>query len=363
MRIFIFIFTFTFCQMVSASSEQADIVLVSSSALSGPAAQLGLKLNQGANIYFDHINKLGGIENQKIKFISLDDGYEPYKALQNTQKLLNRGDVFAFFNYVGTPTTHVVLPIIKQSELPFLTPFTGAEFLRKPVTDTVYNLRASYYQEAKAQIDYLVNVVKTKKIGLLIQADEFGATVEQGYLIAMTQYGIEPIVTTRFRRNTQDISLALSILKSKEVEAVSFVGTYEPFAELINSAYQQSFTPFFTTVSFISSRELFLRIKQPSRVLVTEVLPQLKNCTLSICLQFKVDMERAGISEVDQVQFEGYLNAHLFVEVMKRCTTKLTHQCFFDNIKMLQADFGGLDVRFSSDTHQGLNQVYLNLYQ
>ena len=103
--------------MVSASSEQADIVLVSSSALSGPAAQLGLKLNQGANIYFDHINKLGGIENQKIKFISLDDGYEPYKALQNTQKLLNRGDVFAFFNYVGTSVSISASTMLKLTAL------------------------------------------------------------------------------------------------------------------------------------------------------------------------------------------------------------------------------------------------------
>jgi len=362
MRICLFLVSIVFCQGVAAASERPNIILASSSALSGPAAQLGIKLNQGANVYFNHVNKQGGIENQKIEFISLDDGYEPYKTLQNTQKLLNRDDVFALFNYVGTPTTHVVLPLIKKSKLPFLTPFTGAEFLRSPITDIVYNLRASYYQEAKAQIDYLVNVVKTKKIGLLIQADEFGSTVEQGYLIAMKQHNIEPIVTTRFRRNTQDISLALSILKSKEVEAVSFVGTYEPFAELINTAHQQKFTPFFTTVSFISSHELFIRIKQPSRILVTEVLPQLASCTLTICKQFKLDMRLAGISEVDQVQFEGYLNAYLFVEVVRHCDNKVTQQCFFDNIKKLQADFGGLDINFSPNNHQGLNQIYLNLY-
>ncbi len=360
MRIFLLLVSVFFCKTVSALP---DIILASSSPLSGPAAQLGIKLNQGANIYFDHINKLGGIANRKIKLISLDDGYEPYKTLINTQILLKRDDIFGFFNYVGTPTVRVVLPLIKQSELPFLTPFTGAEFLRAPVVKTTYNLRASYYQEAQAQIDYLVNIVKTKKIGLLIQADAFGATVEQGYLIAMKKYGIEPIVTTRFRRNTNDISLALSILKSKEVEAVSFVGTYEPFAQLINTAHKQNFSPFFTTVSFISSDELFIRIKQPSNILVTEVLPQLENCILSICQQFKADMASSDIFVFDQVQFEGYLNAYLFVEVIRYCSDKITPQCFLNKIKNIQLNLAGLDVRFSEHNHQGLNQVYLNLYQ
>jgi len=363
MHIVVIWLTMLFCQTASAISEKPDIILAGSSVLSGPAAELGISLNQGSKIYFDQINRLGGIAGRHIKLITLDDGYEPYKTIKNTQQLLKRKDVFAFFNYVGTPTTSVILPIIRHSTLPFLTAFTGAEFLRNPIIDNVYNLRASYYQEAQAQIDYLVNIEKINKIGLLIQADEFGIAVEKGYLIAMKRHGFEPIVTTRFRRNTDDISLALSILKSNKVQAVSFVGTYEPFSKLINSAYHQNFTPFFTTVSFISSHELFIRLKQPSRVLVTEVFPQLTGCVLLLCQQFIADATRAGIDDFDQVQFEGYVNAYLFVEVIKRCRNVVTPQCFLDKIKNVQLDLAGLKIGFSPNNHQGLKEVYLNLYK
>jgi len=362
MRIVIWL-TVLFCHTVFANSEKPDIILAGSSALSGPAAELGSNLNLGSKIYFDQINKLGGIAGQNIKLITLDDGYEPYKTLKNTQKLSKRKDIFAFFNYVGTPTTSVALPLILQSTLPFLTPFTGAEFLRNPIIDNIYNLRASYYQETQAQIDYLVNVEKINEIGLLIQADEFGVTAEKGYLEAMKRHGLEPVVTTRFRRNTEDISLALNILRNNKVKAVGFVGTYEPLSKLINRAYQHNFTPFFTTVSFISSHELFIRLKQPSRVLVTEVLPKLSDCILLLCQQFITDATRAGITDIDQVQFEGYVNAYLFVEVIKRCLDGITPKCFLDKISNIQFDLAGLNVTFSPDNHQGLKDVYLNFYQ
>ena len=158
------------------------ILLASSSALSGPTAKLGTRLNQGAQAYFDRINSSGGIYGCQILLEIVDDGYEPFKTLKNTQKFLKGNNVFALFNYVGTPTTSVVFPLVKNKPLPFLMPFTGAEFLRKPVTSNIFNLRASYYQEVEAQIDYLVKEEKITKVGLLIQADEFGVAVEEGYI-------------------------------------------------------------------------------------------------------------------------------------------------------------------------------------
>jgi branched-chain amino acid transport system substrate-binding protein len=343
--------------------NKQPIFLASSSALSGPTAKLGTRLNQGAQAYFDRVNSSGGIYGRQILLEIVDDGYEPFKTLKNTQKFLKDNNVFALFNYVGTPTTSVVFPLVKNKPLPFLMPFTGAEFLRKPVTSNIFNLRASYYQEVEAQIDYLVKEEKITKVGLLIQADEFGVAVEEGYINSLNKYGIEPVVTTRYRRNTQDIDLALSVLKKNNVEAIAFVGTYEPFAELINTAATQNFTPFFTTVSFISSHDLFFRIKQENRVLVSEVMPEPENCTLSLCQQFISDMKKAGKGYTDQVQFEGYLNAYLFAEVAKQCGENLSQTCFLDKMENFNYDFGGITAKFSPDNHQGLNNVYLNFFE
>lgn len=342
--------------------KQQTINLAVSNATSGPASQLGIRLNLGAKAYFERINNGGGIAGKLIHLEQLDDGYEPFQTLKNTQKFLARDDIFAFFNYVGTPTTHAILKHVKNSQIPFLMPFTGAEFLRTPVIDNVYHLRASYYQEAKQQINYLVDSKKITNIGLLVQADEFGSSVEQGYKMVLNERGLKPTVTTRYRRNTNDVALALSILKAKNVQAVAFVGTYEPFAQLINTAYQQGFTPFFTSVSFVSSHDLFKRIKQPSNVLVTEVMPDPNACYDDICLQFVQDMKAHGIEEVDQILFEGYLNAFVFVEVAELCGDALSQSCFLEKMAQFEHQQEGLSISFKDNEHQGLSSIFLNFF-
>ncbi|WP_284243780.1 ABC transporter substrate-binding protein [Thalassotalea insulae] len=344
------------------SQQLPPINLAVSNAISGPASQLGTRLNQGAQAYFSRVNQNGGIAGREINLLIRDDGYEPYRTLKNTQYFLKQENIFAFFNYVGTPTTHAILPLIKKSQLPFLMPFTGAEFLRTPVIDNIFNLRASYYQEAQAQIDYLVNERKITDIGLLVQADEFGAAVEQGYLIAMKAHHIKPSIVTRYRRNTQDISLALEFLKKQNVAAVAFVGTYQPLAKLINMAHQQQFTPFFTTVSFVSSNDLFSRINQPSRLLVTEVMPAPYQCQWSLCRLFISDMNKQGVTELDHVQLEGYLNAYVVTEVLKYCQHTLTSECFLTQLTNFQLLSPELEIRFSEQEHQGMDKVYLNIF-
>lgn len=351
-----------FAVVTTSQTSAKSINLAVSNATTGPVSQLGSRLNQGAKAYFDHVNDNGGIHGQLINMIHLDDGYEPYKAYGNTMAFLARDDIFAFFNYVGTPTTYAVYSKVAASNIPFITPFTGAEFLRNPVTPNFFNLRASYYQEVEKQISYLVEQRHVSRIGLLVQADEFGASVEKGYLKSLKKRGIEPVVTTRYRRNSQDITLALSILKDKNVDAIAFVGTYEPLAELINLAFADNYKPIFSTVSFISSNDLFPRIKYPAEVLVTEVMEDPIRCLKEICQQFVRDMKAVGVSDIDRVQFEGYLNAFIFTEVASRCSTPLTQACMIEKLSQFQYQRKGLNVSFLQGNNQGMSKVYLNFY-
>lgn len=346
---------------VSATEIGNNIVIASSNALSGPAGQLGSKLNQGANVYFDHINAQGGVNDKTIKFIQLDDGYEPLKTVINTKELLARKELFALFNFVGTPTTHAVYPTIKKHNVPFITPFTGAEFLREGASDMTVNLRASYYEEASAQIDYLVREKKFSRIGLLIQADEFGISAKKGFVRALKRHGMEPVVTTRYRRNTQGTALALSVLKEANLEAVIFIGTYEPLSDFINAARTHNFTPFYSTLSFISSEDLFSRLDQNTRVLVTEVFPEPMTCRKSICISFNKLMKDAGYLVTDRVQFEGFLNAHLFVEGVKQCKKQMTQTCVVNKVDAILKHYrAGKGSAFSLDI-AGKN-VHLNLF-
>jgi len=331
-----------------------------SNALTGPASQLGNELKTGSMVYFNKINQQGGIHGRKVELISLDDGYEPVKTIANTHQLIAK-QVFALFGYVGTPTSHAILSILKQKNILFLMPFTGADFLRTPVKSNIFNLRASYQQEAKLQLDYLIKQKGYKNIALVIQADEFGLAAEKFFLHYLKDYKLNPVVTSRYRRNSDDISKVLSTIKQQSVDAVIFVGTYQPLAKLINSGHEQGVTPFYTTLSFISSSDLYSRLNHESRVMVSEVMPEPSACAWKVCYQFLADMKKAGIRQPNRVQLEGYLNAYIFTQVAKKCQVMLTKACFIQQFEQLSLSNEILPVQYSSESHQGLQQLYMSL--
>lgn len=93
-----------------AQGVTAERVLLGQSvALTGPAAELGIQMRNGARAYFDHVNASGGVHGRRIELITLDDGYEPARTVPNPRRLIEEDRVFALFGHVGTPTSAAAL--------------------------------------------------------------------------------------------------------------------------------------------------------------------------------------------------------------------------------------------------------------
>src|SRR5262249_181776 len=107
------------------------IVFGQSAALKGPAAALGLGMREGILAAFHEANTAGGIHGRKLELISYNDDYEPEVAIAKTNKLIDEDRVFALIGEVGTPTSKAVQPITTEQGVPFIGPFTGADFLRE----------------------------------------------------------------------------------------------------------------------------------------------------------------------------------------------------------------------------------------
>ncbi|MEM6998858.1 MAG: ABC transporter substrate-binding protein, partial [Pseudomonadota bacterium] len=109
-----------------------QILLGQSCALKGPAGALGKGMKTGLNAWFERLNAAGGIAGRMVSLKSINDGYEPEKCAQATSTLIEKVDVFMMIGGVGTPTAKVAVPICEEKQVPFVAPFTGAEFLRNP---------------------------------------------------------------------------------------------------------------------------------------------------------------------------------------------------------------------------------------
>ena len=342
-----------------AELEVETIKLGMSNALTGPTSELGKELRKGAIAYFTRLNQHGGINGRQVELLSLDDGYEPEQTVINTKVFIEQG-VLALFGYVGTPTSYAILPILKKSKIPYLMPFTGADFLHSPTDSNIFNLRASYYQELRAQIEYLIAVQKYKKIALVIQADEFGLAAQRAVNRILHDKKLKVEITARYKRNSSDMKGVLLKLAAQQIEAVIFVGTYQPFTHLINLAHQQELDLLFTSLSFIGSHNLFSQIPATSKIMLSEVVPDPLQCKWQLCQQFKIDMRNAGYTKLNRVQLEGYLNAFVFSHVAMRCEKALTRQCLLKQLEQFNYQDNNFDISFSKYNHQGLQKVYFS---
>ena len=345
--------------------SDGKIVFGQVAALQGPAQALGQGMRQGILAAFDAANRAGGISGRKLELNSLDDGYEPEKTIEATKRILDEDKVFALVGAVGTPTSKAGQPIATAEKVPFIGPFTGAEFLRNPYNRYVVNIRSSYFQETEAWIDHLVKDLAISKIAILYQDDAFGLAGLEGVQRAMAKRNMSLVAEGTFKRNTMAVKSALLDIMKARPEAVVTVAPYKPVAEFIKLAHQVKMQAVFVAISFVGSDSLAEELgDQGAGVIVTQVVPFPGDATLPV-----VKAYQSAIAAVDRnakpgfVSLEGYLAGRLVVEALKRIKGEPTREALLDAIAAAPFDFGGVTLSYGPMKNQGSDRVFFTILQ
>src|ERR1700743_3668428 len=103
--------------MASSSGAEEDLILGQTMPYSGPASALSAVGKVQAR-YFQMINEHGGINGHKIKLISLDDGYSPPKAVEQTRRLVENDEAVAIFGSMGTAQNAAVQKYLNGRKVP-----------------------------------------------------------------------------------------------------------------------------------------------------------------------------------------------------------------------------------------------------
>ena len=335
-----------------------EIRIGMANALSGPASGLGVNLKAGTDAFLARINAAGGVNGRKIVLVSKDDGYEPEKTAAATKALIEQDKVFALFGYVGTPTSAAAVPLASRANVPYLFPFTGAEFLRNPLNKWVFNVRASYFDETEVMIERLTKDAGAKKIALFIQDDAFGEAGKAGVNRALHKRDMKVAEEARYKRNTVDVDEGLAKIKAAAPDAVIFVGTYASLSAVVKKAKAQGIKARFMTVSFIGTAD-FIREAgaDGDGVYITQVMPSPEGGA-PVVKQFLQDMKGGP---VNYSSLEGYVNAAVLVEGLKKVGANPTRAGFISALEGLSTDLGGLKVGFSATSHQGAKDVFLTV--
>jgi ABC-type branched-subunit amino acid transport system substrate-binding protein len=339
-----------------------EIVIGQFAATSGPAAQLGQRMQLGMQAYFNAVNAQGGVNGRTIKLLTRDDGYESEKAAAAVKALLREDKVFALAGSVGTPTGLAALPILTEEQVPLVGMFTGAQALREPFHRQVFHVRASYLDETERIVQHLTTL-GVKKIAVFYQNDAYGKAGLEGVLRAMTKRQLKPVATGTVERNSVDVAKSLESILKVEPEAVVQISAYKSSASFIKQSRVKGYGGQFFNVSFVGSKALADELGDAGvGVVISQVVPFPYAPNSLVVRDYQQRMTDAGQKEFDFSSMEGYLTARVLVEGLRRAGHNLTREALISGLEsMHDVNLGGFSINYSAKDHQGSNFTDLTI--
>jgi branched-chain amino acid transport system substrate-binding protein len=339
-----------------------EILIGSCAALEGPSHFLGTETVTGAKAYFAMVNDAGGVDGRKLKLISYDDSYDPAKTEACFNRVMEQ-KVFALGFFVGTPTAVKYIPMAEREKIPLVGLFTGAQTLYVPLRHWIVNVRASYFDETREQIDGIWGALGFKKIGVIYPEDAFGAAVLDGVKAALKIHGAEPIASASYQRQTAQVGGAIDTVKAAKPDAVVLVGPANTVAPILKQSHAKGWKPLFLTVSFVGTDDLIAEAGADSDgIVITQVVPPYYLTDYKTVALYRRELTKYFPSaQPNFVSLEGFVDAMVLVEGLKRAGKDLTREGLIRGIESIhEHDIGlgaQLKLNYSSKEHKGLDHV------
>jgi ABC-type branched-subunit amino acid transport system substrate-binding protein len=345
-----------------ATSAQAQLRIGMPSGFTGSAAA-GVKENiEGAKLYFDAINRRGGVHGQQIELITVDDKFDPATTAVVGRALITEQHVLALFLNRGTPHAQALLPVLAELQVPLVGPSTGAMALHDPLQPWVFNVRATYQREAMRAIKHLASMGMTR-IAVLPTDDSFGADAAIGAEKGFAAADLKPVLLQKFPREKPDLADLAAKVKESNAQAVLYIGSSGSVASGVKALRAAGLTAQVVTLSNNASEGFIKLLGEHARgVIVTQVFPNERAMNYRLIKEAQDLAKAKGLPGVSPAMVEGFAAAKVLVEGLRRAGPKPTSIGLRDALETFQKfDLGGLEVSYSATNHSGLDFADLSI--
>jgi branched-chain amino acid transport system substrate-binding protein len=214
--------------------DDESIKLGGSYPFSGPASAYR-SIAVGARAHFKFVNAKGGVDGRKIEFVTLDDAYEPPRAVQNARRLIQQEEVFALFNTLGTPNNVAIWDFVNEQEVPHLFVATGASLWGADIEAHPWTTgwQPDYVTESQVYADYLEKEKPQAKVAVLYQNDAFGEDLLNGFKQAIEGTDIEIVAEESYEVTDPTVSSQMAKLANSDADTFLNITTPKFSAQAI----------------------------------------------------------------------------------------------------------------------------------
>lgn len=339
-----------------------DFVIGMSGAITGPTASTYAPTVDAMRIYFDRVNRMGGINGRKVRFIALDDQGEPSRAATNVRRFLTQDNVQVL---VGAGPSATIAPMITESEragvpLVFAGSVCPQESYPPTPKETVFcttSFGVSY--DNRAMINFINekygNKFKIAFAAMAIPASRTGVEIGEARAkeLGMTSVGMQVIPPT-----TPDFTpFASKLLEGQPDWGFSWapwIVQIKSFEAMRRLGWQGRFM----TWAHIEAENEMARLKDPGLVLIGANALFSEN--LPIHREIAKELETAKSQYPVNQMGEGWV-AGMVIEAALKAAGKPDPKAINAAMKNLKVDTQGLrggPLEWTADNHFRTKQHY-----
>jgi ABC-type branched-subunit amino acid transport system substrate-binding protein len=351
----------------STGSSKGTYTIGMSSLLSGPFGFVGVGLKNGAEAYFNYVNKHGGVDGYQLKLVALDDQSETSNDLTNIKTLVSQDGAIGVIGLALSSTSTAAVPLGQQLNVPML--FEGLASGTAAASNKV--IFGAEVQEAGSA----PSIVAFAKQNL---ASKFGASPK---VAVVTQTGSPALATVAnqlvsgAKANGWQVALNLGIPQTAT--------TYTTYAHQIANAKPDFILMGMAGQSVVGLVNAMKEIGLSDPSIVdyfggggSNILQQINDSNYYAMQAFNEspgtpaqtgmalynkNMKAMGFNPAEADEVNGYVEALIVGSALKACGAGCTGTKLTTALNSLNhLDTGGLSVgpvSYSATNHDGLNEV------
>ena len=340
-----------------------EIVVGSIQDLSGPVAMLGDHFRKGMQMRFDEVNAAGGVNGRKIRMVVEDSGWDTKKGVLAARKLIDKDEVFAMINTLGSSIAVATIPLALEGKVPSLFPAAPVPVAYEPISAYKYALDMPYDLQVPIGVRYLVKAGNYKSIGVIYQDDDFGKDVVKGLTAITTELGKPICERASFQRGATDFSSQVARVKGAGCDLIVIGGSTRETIGIMSEARKLDWKPGFMVTASAYSAQLHQLGGAAVDGLYSTVAyphPYAEGAPPKLAAWIKAYKDRYN-ADPSPFAASGYIKADLFVRAAEKAGKNLTVDSLvkvLDTLVYNDADmFGVPQIQFKSDDHLGLRSL------
>lgn len=326
--------------------------------LSGSEHATGKALSQGALACFNALNKAGGIHGSKLELLTSDDQFKPKLTKAQVQAFAADKSVLGLLAPTGT--RQAVATWEGAVDMAIVGPFTGTANLRKTSPPNVFWVRATYADEIDKLIQNALTVGLTK-IGIVYPLDPFGQAALEPFEKSLAAFNLKPsvIVTIPSTGSTEVDAAVQAVVKAEPQLVLAIMAGVTPvFVKALRKAGGNCSL---YCLSVMANSATIERLGDQGRGIgFATVVPSPFSPKYDIVRQYRIDMAASGWTDYSLISLEGYVNARVTVEGLRRAGAGVTRESLIAGLEKIDTfDPNCMSIRYGRGNRRGSRFVDL----